>query len=177
MTTSLLTVRTINPSEWREYRTIRLRALQDSPDAFGSTYEMAAQYPEENWVARLKGLSDSTDHPMFAVINGKPVGLAWAKIESPDTEVAHLYQMWVDPAVRGKGIGEALMKEAIHWSKRCGTTTLRLDVTAGDRPARRLYERLGFKPVGELVPLRPGSDLLEQTMDLRLGEVNDFQLD
>ena len=31
------TIRTFSPGEWRAYRDLRLRALTDSPDAFGRT--------------------------------------------------------------------------------------------------------------------------------------------
>jgi hypothetical protein len=32
-----ITVRTFAPNEWKTYRDLRLRALADAPDAFGST--------------------------------------------------------------------------------------------------------------------------------------------
>lgn len=168
MSNILPTVRRIEASEWRDYKEIRLRALQDSPDAFGGTYEVSRTYSDEAWQGRLSGAAELTDFPMFAVVEGKIVGLAWVKIESPETAEAHLYQMWVDPDARGLGVGQALMMAGISWATQQGIEQLVLDVTIGNEPARRLYERLGFQPVGDLVPLREGSDLMEQTMVLAL---------
>jgi hypothetical protein len=36
------TIRTIHPTEWQAYKAIRLRALADAPDAFGSTLSLEA---------------------------------------------------------------------------------------------------------------------------------------
>ena len=162
-------VRTFRAAEWREYRDVRLRALRESPDAFGSTYEESCTYPDDAWIARLRDMLPRTDHPMAATIDDEIVGLAWAKIEPPDADVAHLYQMWVDPDSRGQGIGRALIDSAISWARDRHVARVLLDVTCGDRPARRLYEAVGFRPVGTPHPIREGSDLLEQTMELQLG--------
>jgi hypothetical protein len=42
-----------------------------------------------------------------------------------------------------------------------------LEVTCGDRPARRLYDSLGFVPTGDPVPVWSDADRLEQLMELR----------
>jgi len=41
------------PHEWRIYRDLRLRALADSPDAFGSTFERERDRPDAEWADRL----------------------------------------------------------------------------------------------------------------------------
>lgn len=160
-------VRRIDPGEWQAYRDIRLRALKDSPDAFGSTLEEASQYTDAMWRERVERASTATDLPLFAVVEETPVGLAWARIDAP-ANVAHLYQMWVAPDARGQGVGRLLVNEAIEWSRSRGVVQLILEVTIGNAPARHLYEVVGFIPTGEPLPLRPGGDLMEQTMVLEL---------
>jgi len=162
------TVRSIQPEEWRHYRDLRLRALKDSPDAFGSTYAEAKRYSVSRWKSRVSGLSSETDLPLFAAHDGRLVGLAWGKFESPGEPAAHLFQMWVAPEARGLGIGRWLVESVIDWAKSNGARSLELAVTVGNTGARRLYESAGFEPVGDPVPLRPGSDLLEQNMVLDL---------
>ena len=161
-------VRRIDKTEWREYREVRLRALKDSPDAFGSTLEDAARIPESAWQSRLDQASPETDLPITAVVGEAFVGLAWAKIESPTPDIVHLYQMWVDPGHRGLGIGRALVETVVEWAGQRKAQSIVLQVTCGDRPARRLYDAMGFRPSGSPIPLRPGSDLLEQPMELEL---------
>jgi GNAT superfamily N-acetyltransferase len=166
---TIVTIRRFHATEWTKYREIRLRALKDSPDAFASTYEESQKYPEAAWIARLGDARPESDYPMAAMIGEVMVGLAWAKIEPPKLYVAHLYQMWVQPASRGNGAGRALVDAAIAWARDRNVAKLMLDVTCGDRPARRLYEAAGFVPVGTPQPLRVGSVLLEQSMELHFA--------
>jgi GNAT superfamily N-acetyltransferase len=56
----------------------------------------------------------------------------------------------VAPAARGKGIGEALMRECIRRARRSGATTLALHTTDLMRAAMRLYTRMGFQREPEL---------------------------
>lgn len=163
-------IRRIESSEWRTYREIRLHALKDSPDAFGSTYAGSIEYSDEAWQARLEDATAEQDYPVFALVEERIVGLAWARIEPAARDVVHLYQMWVDPLARGKGVGRSLVDAALDWARARRTSKMVLEVTCGDRPARRLYDAVGFRPVGEPKPLRADSDLLEQTMELQLTE-------
>ena len=163
-----ITIRTIAITEWRQYRAVRLRALEDSPDAFSSTLEQGLSISNDEWAARLTSASPERDRPIVAVRNGEFVGLLWARIEPDDANTAQLYQMWVAPEVRGQGVGRWLLDEAISWLSASGVGNVVLGVTEGDRPARRLYERAGFVPFGEMEPLRPGSVLRIQNMLLRL---------
>ena len=43
----------LTPAAWREYRAIRLAALAEAPDAFGSTLAEARRLRAADWHARL----------------------------------------------------------------------------------------------------------------------------
>ncbi len=164
-----LKIRTFAPQEWDTYRGLRLRALADSPDAFGSTLADEQDRPDAEWSRRLASGADSrVNLPLVAEVHGEPIGLAWGRIDTSDPEVAALYQMWVAPNHRGLGAGQMLLEAVIAWARARNASYMDLGVTCGDRPARRLYERAGFKPMGEPQPLRPGSTLLVQPMRLIL---------
>lgn len=162
-------VRRLAPEEWREYRALRLRALADAPDAFGSTLEVEEGRPDAFWADRLAAASASgRDLPLVAVVGGALVGLAWGRLDSPTPGAAHLYQMWVAPECRGLGVGRALLEEVVAWARGAGARQLDLRVTLGNGAAERLYEGSGFVAVGEPEPLRPGSLLRSRLLRLAL---------
>jgi ribosomal protein S18 acetylase RimI-like enzyme len=74
----------------------------------------------------------------------------------------------VDPAARGRGVGEALVRACIERATRAGAPVLRLSTQPEMRAAHRLYERLGFvrTPERDWTPV-PGVDL--RTYALPLG--------
>jgi ribosomal protein S18 acetylase RimI-like enzyme len=166
----MLTIRPIQPAEWREYRRLRLCALQDAPESFGSTYAAEATRQDEAWAARLQQahLSDR-DAALFAECGSTICGLAWCKILPHTPEVANLYQMWVAPETRGIGAGSQLLEAAIVWASQAGANVMRLSVTVADSPAMRLYVRRGFAKIGEVEPLRVGSSISAQAMELKLS--------
>lgn len=163
------TVRVFAPDDWPLYRGVRLRALAESPDAFGRTLAEEDGLPDTYWARRLATGADArSDLPLLAEVDGEPIGLAWGRIEPSRPGVAALYQMWVDPRHRGLGAGRMLLDAVGAWARARNASSLELGVTLGDSPARRLYERVGFRPVGTPQPLRAGSTLLAQTMRLPL---------
>jgi GNAT superfamily N-acetyltransferase len=167
--TDTLVVRTFSAAEWPVYRDLRLRALQDSPDAFGSTFAEEGGHADAQWARRLaSGVDSQTNLAVVAEVHSEAVGLAWGRIDTSNPDVAVLYQMWVAPSHRGTGAGKMLLEAVIGWARARNASFLDLGVTCGNSPARRLYERAGFKPVGEPQPLRPGSQLLAQSMRLPL---------
>jgi ribosomal protein S18 acetylase RimI-like enzyme len=72
--------------------------------------------------------------------------------------------MWVSPRARGHGVGEALVSAVTGWAAARGFAAVHLWVTETNSPARRLYERCGFKPTGERKPLPSDPSLHELAM-------------
>jgi GNAT superfamily N-acetyltransferase len=162
-------IRTFAPHEWGIYKDLRLRALADAPDAFGRTLAEEQARSDAEWSERLvTGVNSGWALPLLAEVDGRPVGLAWGRIEASEPDVANLYQMWVAPSHRRRGAGSMLLEAVIAWAKAKGANYLDLGVTYRDSPALRLYRRAGFKPVEKPHPFRPGSDLLGQRMRLDL---------
>ena len=167
---STFAVRRFTSNEWRTYKELRLRALGDSPDAFGSTLAAEQVSTDEQWSARLtRGVMSNADLPLVAEVSGRSVGLAWAKIDESEQSVVHLYQMWVAANFRRRGAGQMLLYAAIAWAKASSAEAIVLGVSCGDTAASRLYARAGFIPVGPPEPLRAGSPVLAQAMRLVLS--------
>jgi ribosomal protein S18 acetylase RimI-like enzyme len=160
----------ILPSEAQLYRTLRLQALLDSPDAYASTHAAEAAREEGSWGARLAAAASSNnDRAWFAFSGAEPCGLLWCKLSAAEPGAADIYQMWVAPAFRGLGAGRALLANAVEWAASAGAQQVRLGVTAQDSAAMRLYLASGFRPAGPSEPLRAGSRLASQPMVLVLA--------
>lgn len=132
--------------EWCDWRALRLAALKESPDAFGSTFEewSGPSDTEQRW----RGYFDEQGVNIVAELDGERVGLVRAAPLVGTSEV-ELMSLWVDPVARGLGIGSKLIAAVARWA---GTTfpdyTLRLSVRKTNLPARALYAREGFIEVG-----------------------------
>jgi ribosomal protein S18 acetylase RimI-like enzyme len=158
-------VRRVRPDEWQELRAIRLRALEDSPDSFGSTAVEARQRDDERWRTWATAGASSSESAVFVAVDGdRMVGLGGSFLHEDDPKVAQIVAMWVDPDCRGRRLGEQLLEAATRWATEEGAEKLVLDVTETNLPARRLYERLGFTETGRSDPLRSNPSLLTLQM-------------
>lgn len=157
----MVLVREAVDDDWRALRDIRLAALQDAPYAFGSTYERAAALGEADWLARIaRGGTFLAYLPEVGA--SEPSGLAGGYPETPG--VVELVSMYVRPQARGRGVGEALVAAVIGWARARGAASVHLWVTETNKPARLLYERLGFTLTGERQPLPSDPGLAEVAM-------------
>ncbi len=143
-----LAVRPCGPRDAATLRALRLEALLDTPEAFGSTYEEARTYPMRRWVAMA-----SDFNYYLGEIDGKPAGLAsggWNE-RYPDTH--WLYGMYVTDAARGSGLADQLVETVVAWARRLGADSLYLHVTSSVTRAHRFYTRMGFEPTGEQITM------------------------
>ncbi len=73
-------VRPIAAHELRLYRSLRLRALRESPDAFASTYEREATRSDDNWEARVSAVATSTSAQAFLAFQHAALWLGLVQI-------------------------------------------------------------------------------------------------
>jgi GNAT superfamily N-acetyltransferase len=157
----MVVVRAAGMEDWQVLRAIRLAALRDAPDAFGSTYAEQVASVEADWRRRI-----SRGGTFFAYVpevdGNEPAGLVGGFQEKPDT--VELVSLWVRPQARGLGVGEALVAAVIDWARARNATSVHLWLTEANQRARMLYERCGFSPTDERQPLPSKSDLTEVGM-------------
>ena len=77
--------------------------------------------------------------------NGQLCGISLASLVSP--HCGHITQICVTPAVRGTGIGHALLRQSLATLRDMGCQAASLTVTADNRGAVALYERVGFRTI------------------------------
>lgn len=151
------------------FKATRLQALQDAPLAFGSTYASESQLSDEDWLRRAKDWSSERSVGYLALEKGISCGLAACFLNERDPGKAQLISMWVAPARRREGVGQALIGAIQTWAKGKGADALRLTVTCNNRAALRLYEKLGFTLTGNTEPYPNDPTLIELEMSRSLA--------
>ena len=162
-------IRQIKAVEWDRVRKIRLRALADSPDAFGRGLADELSMPDQAWIERAERGALGLDTATFIAETGAGlVGLATVRLEQDADARADLFGLWVDPAARAAGVGLALTQAVIDWARRYGARTLALLVVTSNLTAIRLYSRAGFRETGHSLPMPRKPSLIEIEMELGL---------
>jgi GNAT superfamily N-acetyltransferase len=144
-------IRRLGPEDLAEYRALRLRGLAEHPEAFTSSAEEEAARPPAALASRLAPGPDARhDVVLGAFVDGTLVGIVGLEVD-PRRKVrhkAHVFGMYVAREAAGRGIGAALIDAVVaHARSIRGVTQLVLTATAGT-PARRFYERAGFRVFG-----------------------------
>lgn len=86
------------------------------------------------------------------------------RIISRVLDEAHLLNIGVAPEHRRRGIARHLMEQAMTDCAADGAANLYLEVRAGNRPARALYEHLGFQVIGRRKGYYPAVEGREDAM-------------
>jgi ribosomal protein S18 acetylase RimI-like enzyme len=132
-------------SAWERVRTLRLAALADAPDAFGSTLAEERDQPDAFWRRRLLRADATT---LIVVHEGRDAGIAVVAPEDDDASVAGIFSVWVAPFARGRGADDALIAAAIDDARARGFRRVVLEVGEHNVVAQALYARHGFTPSG-----------------------------
>jgi ribosomal protein S18 acetylase RimI-like enzyme len=140
----MISIRTLSERDWTEWREMRLAALAEAPSAFASTVAewTGAGDIEERWRNRLRTVPLN----LLAYLDGQPVGMAGAT--APASDRVELISMWVTPAARGRGVGDALVDAVISWAREHDVARVALDVREANHSAVALYQRNAFIDVG-----------------------------
>jgi [ribosomal protein S18]-alanine N-acetyltransferase len=58
---------------------------------------------------------------------------------------AHIINLAVAPAFRGRGVGQKMMEYCLSYARKKGAQLATLEVREGNEAARRMYEKCGFR--------------------------------
>lgn len=151
MSAEQLLVRQLSEGDAEAYHTLRLHLLQVSPDAYGTTYAEAVKRPVAQTAERLRAQSYPEIGFTLGAFAPDLVGMVTVLREqgAKTRHKAAVFAMGVAASSRGRGIGRALLTEAIERAKRLERLEqLLLTVVLPNESARNLYHALGFVTYG-----------------------------
>ena len=139
-------IRRLEPKDVAGYRFIRLEALKNEPENYGSTYEEESEMavlPFETYIQERSPIQ-----VMFGAFSGDELIGITAYFREVRRKLRHrgrVTQVYIAPDYRGRGLAKKLVKAVVDDAFRQeGLEILTLEVVAGNTAAVRTYESLGF---------------------------------
>jgi len=160
----VIVIKPITPRNTSIFKEVRLRALQDTPHAFGSTYACESQFDDAEWNRRVERWNGERGVGFLAMDGATACGIAGSLLDEKEATRAQLVSMWTAPTHRQRGVGRLLVSEVLGWARGRNVHTLLLMVTGNNEPAINFYERLGFARTGRTEPYPNAPAVLEYEM-------------
>ncbi|HEX2911442.1 MAG TPA: GNAT family N-acetyltransferase [Chloroflexia bacterium] len=144
-------IRALTEADAAIYQALRLRSLQDAPEAFGKSYEEEAgrRLDEVTKVLTANGSDNITlgafdeGGTLVGIVNLQRYQLIKMRHK------AAIGGMFVASEARGQGVGKALMERALELGREMeGIEQISLWVSGNNPAARGLYAACGFEYCG-----------------------------
>jgi len=144
-------VRLLAESDADEFRRLRRERLEQEPHAFAESIPEHDAISLQTIRARLRHASGENFVVGAFSENNELIGIAGFS-RSPRLKSRHkgiIWGVYVRSAARGQGAGRALLTALIDRARQeDGLEQIQLSVSAGQKPARQLYESVGFEVFG-----------------------------
>ena len=135
-------VQEITANEWQRLRSIRLRALIESEQAFGGTFEAESVEDEISWRSKFEKLDF-----LIASVDGVDAAMLSVEVLVGDFgATCWIGGCWSDPHFRGKGLMRAMFAFIDQQEK--DWKVQGLGVWTDNYNAIAAYEKLGFVKMG-----------------------------
>ncbi|MFA6602431.1 MAG: GNAT family N-acetyltransferase [Candidatus Shapirobacteria bacterium] len=133
-------------SDWEKYKTLRLSALKESPQAFADTLESESLLPDSEWQNRLQSYLNKNGWMVFASYKNELVGMLGAVQNETDlsTNTATGCQFYILPKFRGIGISDKLISELLKLLKTSEISRCNLFVSNTQTRAIQSYFKNSF---------------------------------
>lgn len=137
---------------------VMLHGYMNRHFGFGRDFETRIGSDCAEFLSRIDSLRNQI---WRAELDGRIVGTISIDGEDLGDNLAHLRWFVVEDAIRGSGVGEALLSQAVAFCDRCNFRETQLWTVRGLDAARRLYERHGFELAAEYFGDQWGSKVVE----------------
>jgi RimJ/RimL family protein N-acetyltransferase len=139
-----LIVRLLNEHDTDRYHPLRIRALQEHPEAFGTSPD-EEMTPDQFRSALAKSLPN---HPYFGAFDDDRlvgIGSLSRYMRKKTAHRAIITGIYTLPEARGQGAARMVVQAALDYAHTMpGLEEVILAVTVGNDTARKLYASLGF---------------------------------
>jgi GNAT superfamily N-acetyltransferase len=125
---------------------------------YGWTWDPAAEVPD-----LLRWTPYEPPHGAFFVVREGQRVVGSVGVDRVEDDAAELHRLYLDAAVRGRGLGDALVKTILAWCRERDIVRLVLWSDTRFVHAHRLYLRHGFRRAGE----RELAEDINQTREFR----------
>jgi GNAT superfamily N-acetyltransferase len=105
-------------------------------------HEQAYEHFEEELASLPGAFGPPTGCLLLATHAGHPVGCVALRWLEPG--ICEMKRLYVQPSVRGLGLGRQLVARLLAEARHLGYTRVRLDTLASMAPAQTLYQSFGF---------------------------------
>ncbi len=169
-------IRPLIADDWRAWWALRLRALADHPDAFGSDLDETLSAGEQEARNRFAPMHNDARNEIFGAFSddGTLVGVA-GLVGNHRRKQRHRMDIWgvyVVPGARGAGVGTTLIEACVDHARAVdGVRQIHLTVASHNAAAIAIYERCGFVRYGRdprALILPDGREIDEDLMVLML---------
>lgn len=156
-----ITVRLLAEEDWEVYRTIRLSALRENPEAFVATFAEEEHLPEAEWRAKMNRsdrLVAERDNEVIGVVSLLPGPLPKSSDEVDHLNAAEVFGLWVTPAARGSGAPELLVDAAAQRARAGDFSHLVYWAGVDNGRAVAFASGYGFRPTDSRRPARTAGE-------------------
>lgn len=140
-------IRPLTFADVARYRTLRLAALAESPESFGSSVEDEKDASDAFMAERAVPAAPGVTFGAFD--DGDLIGIA-SYAASQKVKTRHkgtMVGVYIAPSHRGTGLGRRLVERVVEHAATLGVI-LNCTVTSHNAAALRLYRDLGFRTYG-----------------------------
>lgn len=137
-------IRALEPPDWKIFRSLRLKALQNHPGNFLDEYTKSEGQPESYWQEML----DGNGKKIFGLFDGKTligIGGVWIE-EAPEVgQFAAFHMMFIEDEYRGKKLSRLLYEERIKFARDSGVNAAYVSHRKSNDASKFANQKFGFK--------------------------------
>jgi ribosomal protein S18 acetylase RimI-like enzyme len=140
----------LRPLDEEEVRTVAReieRGCAEQIEQYGHLEGQAARRKAAQDIPQV--LADPKNDIYALEEDGRRVGHLWiGERELQERRVLWIWDVFVDPGYRGRGLGREALRLAEDEARRRGLDRVELNVFGGNEVARRLYSSLDYEEIG-----------------------------